>query len=76
MRFRSEDKSKARFELTSRTREGCQCLPSVKRSMPAPVASEAGERSSQMYTQPGRRAARSAASRRRVTMGSMPQVTA
>lgn len=34
--------------LTSRTREGCQCRPSVNRSMPTPVASAAGDRSSQI----------------------------
>jgi hypothetical protein len=57
---------------TSRTREGLQRLPSVKRSIPMPVISVFGLRSSQAYTQPVRRAARSSESSLRETIRSMP----
>jgi hypothetical protein len=57
---------------TSRTREALQRLPSVKRSIPVPVISVFGLRSSQAYTQPVCRAARSSESSLRVTIRRTP----
>jgi hypothetical protein len=59
--------------LTSRTREGDHLLPSVNLSIPRPVISVCGPRSSQAYTQPERSARRSSASSRRVTIWRVPR---